>query len=145
APDGAEDWCPLAPSAAATSPPDVVVVDDAELLTDVAVAPTLAGFLRGARDGRRALVAAGTTEDLLGQYRGFTVDARRSRCGLILAPAGPGDGELFGARLPRVLCSAARPGRGLLVRHGQLTAVQVATPDREEPGAPVVHSPYTPG
>ncbi|MDT3444433.1 FtsK/SpoIIIE domain-containing protein [Pseudofrankia sp. BMG5.37] len=108
--------------------PTVVLVDDAELLADTPLAAGLADFLRRARDTRSALVAAGTTEDLLGQFRGFLLDMRRSGCGLLLWPGGPADGEVLGRRLSRSAGGAHPPGRGLYIRRGMPTPVQAQVP-----------------
>ncbi|BEP16132.1 FtsK/SpoIIIE domain-containing protein [Acidothermaceae bacterium B102] len=105
----------------------VVVVDDAEWLTDTAVGLVLEDELRAEPGSGAYVVAAGTTEDLQSTYRGFTVGLRRSRCGLLLNPQSSLDGELVGARLPRQLGSAGRhAGRALLAVRGELTPVQVA-------------------
>jgi S-DNA-T family DNA segregation ATPase FtsK/SpoIIIE len=88
----------------------------------------LEGLARSARDADHAVVAAGTTDDLGSQYRGFVVDLRRSRSGLLISPRSPGDGDLLGARLPRNM-AAGPPGRGLLVLNGTVTLVQAALPD----------------
>jgi S-DNA-T family DNA segregation ATPase FtsK/SpoIIIE len=60
-----------------------------------------------------------------GCYRGLTVEARRNRCGLLLGPAGPVEGDLLGLRVARG-GGDARPGRGLLVARGRAQSVQVA-------------------
>ena len=107
----------------------VVLVDDAELLLDTVLDERLGRLVRAARDADQAVVAAGTTGDLSSQYRGFVVDLRRSRSGLLLSPQSQGDGDLLGVRLPRNM--AAGPiGRGLLVQGGAVTPVQAALPDR---------------
>jgi S-DNA-T family DNA segregation ATPase FtsK/SpoIIIE len=109
--------------------PTVVLVDDAELLTDTPLAAELADHLHRARDAGSALVAAATTEDLLGQFRGFLVDLRRSGCGLLLWPAGPADGELFGRRLARTAAGGARPpGRGWYFRRELPVPIQTQVP-----------------
>jgi DNA segregation ATPase FtsK/SpoIIIE, S-DNA-T family len=105
----------------------VVLVDDAELLLDTSMGERLEGLVRTARDADQAVVAAGTTDDLGSQYRGFVVDVRRSRSGLLISPRSPGDGDLLGARLPRNM-AAGPPGRGLLVLNGTVTPVQAALP-----------------
>ncbi len=104
----------------------VVIMDDAELLATAPVADRVTEFLRTARDSGCAFVAAGTTGDLTSQYRGFMVDARRSRCGVILAPGAPSDGDLFGIRLSRNTGGGTPPGRGLFVRRGKTTPIQIA-------------------
>jgi S-DNA-T family DNA segregation ATPase FtsK/SpoIIIE len=108
--------------------PTVVLVDDAERVLDTPAAGVLERFAREARDGGHLLVVAGTTDDLAIGFRGFVVEARRSRCGVLLAPRGPLDGEVFGVRLPRETGGRVPPGRGLLVEHGATTPLQVAAP-----------------
>jgi S-DNA-T family DNA segregation ATPase FtsK/SpoIIIE len=105
-----------------------VVVDDAELLYDTPMDEALAAVIREGRDGDCALVAAGTADALATQYRGFVADARRSRSGIIIAPQGPTEGELFGVRLPRNV-GGGPLGRGILVTSGELALVQVVLPE----------------
>jgi DNA segregation ATPase FtsK/SpoIIIE, S-DNA-T family len=106
----------------------VVLVDDAELLLDTSMADRLEGLVRTARDADQAVVAAGTTDDLGSQYRGFVVDIRRSRSGLLISPQSANDGDLLAVRLPRNM-AAGPPGRCLLVLNGAITPVQAALPD----------------
>ena len=111
---------------ASDGPRPVVIVDDAERLTDTPVGAALEAELR-AGPGRGAhVLAAGNSEDLQGTYRGFTLELRRSRCGLLLNPQSTLDGDLVGARLPRHLSGSRHPGRALLAVRGELTPVQVA-------------------
>ena len=105
-----------------------VLVDDAELVMETPVAAVLDRLMRTARDNGHLLVIAGTTEELSIGFRGFIVDARRGRAGLVLCPRGPLDGELLGVRLPRGDRSPTPPGRGLLVVGGATVAFQVALP-----------------
>jgi S-DNA-T family DNA segregation ATPase FtsK/SpoIIIE len=118
----------LALALAETASPTVVLVDDAERMLDTPAAGALERFAREARDGAHLLVVAGTTDDLAIGFRGFVVEARRSRCGVLLAPRGPLDGEVFGVRLPRETGGRVPPGRGLLIEHGAITPLQVAAP-----------------
>ena len=116
-------------AAVAGAPGSVLtVVDDANQLVDTSVDATLEQLLA---DGRCGILAAGVTEDLHATYRGFTVPLRRSRTGLVLCPRGPTDGDLLGVKLTRGL--ATRPGRGILIRRGQPTPIQVALPSTPEP------------
>ena len=101
------------------------MVDDAELLHNADVADLLQQVLRDGRDRGHVLLVAGTTQELLASFRGFTADARKSRSGLLLTPASHLDGELLGVRLPRSAAFSAPPGRGLLVRSGLSLLVQV--------------------
>ena len=109
--------------------PVAVLVDDAELLHTAAIGELLQQVLREGRDRGHAVVVAGTTEDLAASFRGFTVDARKSRSGLLLSPQALLSGELLGLRLPRSASFSGPAGRGLLVRGGQPLLVQVPLPD----------------
>ncbi|HEY0871441.1 MAG TPA: FtsK/SpoIIIE domain-containing protein, partial [Acidothermaceae bacterium] len=106
-----------------------VLVDDAELIADSPVASDLDRLMRVARDGGHIVVIAGSTDEMSIGFRGFLVDARRARSGILLHPRGPLDGEVLGVRLPRNSGGAAPPGRGLLVVRGSITHMQVAMPD----------------
>ena len=102
----------------------VVLVDDAERFTDTAVGIVLEQRLRSGQGPH--VVAAGTSDDLQSTYRGFTLEVRRSRCGLLLSPQSTLDGDLVGARLSRTTGGRVHPGRGLLAVRGELTPIQVA-------------------
>jgi S-DNA-T family DNA segregation ATPase FtsK/SpoIIIE len=106
-----------------------LLVDDAELLVDGGLAYVLEKAVREARDAGTVVVAAGTTEELVAGYRGFVVDLRKARAGVLLSPQGPGDGDLLGVRLSRATGGAVQPGRGLLVLRGRAEPLQVARPD----------------
>ncbi len=112
--------------------PPVVLVDDAELIGEHA-ATELASFWQQARGTGGALVIAGSTEELVLQYRGVVVDVRREGHGLLLAPRRPGDGELLGVRLPRTSPGPVPAGRGVLIRRGIPLPVQVACPPATVP------------
>jgi DNA segregation ATPase FtsK/SpoIIIE, S-DNA-T family len=106
----------------------VVVVDDAELLADSLVSAALEEILVSGRDAEHGMILAGSAGDLSRIYSGFVRTALKSRCGLFVALEGPGDGDLFGIRLPR----GAGPGplgRGLLIRPGSTAPVQIALPE----------------
>ena len=109
----------------------VLVVDDAELLADnMMVAARLEQVLVSGRDADHGMILAGATSDLARQYSGFIRTALKSRCGMFVGIEGPGDGDLFGVRLPRGAGPGAL-GRGLLIRPGTMASVQIALP---EPG-----------
>ena len=101
----------------------VVIVDDAELLYDTRLDEALESVIRKGADGGIGLIAAGTTDSLSGQYRGFSVEARKSRNGLLLTPQSPSEGELFGVRLP-ANSGGGPAGSGLLVSGGAFMPVQ---------------------
>jgi DNA segregation ATPase FtsK/SpoIIIE, S-DNA-T family len=106
----------------------VVVVDDAEMLSDSLVSPALEQVLLSGRDGEHGVILAGPATDLARCYSGFIYAALKSRCGLFTAVEGPGDGDLFGLRLPRGI-GPGPLGRGLLVRAGNTKPVQIALPE----------------
>jgi DNA segregation ATPase FtsK/SpoIIIE-like protein len=105
--------------------PAAVLVDDGELLLDAACMPALETVLAEGRDGQRALVVAGTTAEMMNGYRGYIVEARRTKTGLLLAPEHPMEGELLGIKPPRSAVGPVPKGRGLLVIRGAYSAVQV--------------------
>ncbi|HZR49962.1 MAG TPA: FtsK/SpoIIIE domain-containing protein [Streptosporangiaceae bacterium] len=108
----------------------VIVIDDAELLSDSLVAPRLDEILVSARDAEHAMIVAGATSDLGRIYSGFVRTALKSRCGVFVGLEGPSDGDLFGIRLPRGAGTGAGPlGRGLIVRPGSIAPVQIALPE----------------
>ncbi|GGX36490.1 cell division protein FtsK [Streptomyces malachitofuscus] len=104
----------------------VVIVDDAELLYDTRLDEALETVVRKGADGGIGLIAAGATDSLSGQYRGFAVEARKSRNGLLLTPQSPSEGELFGIRLPSNN-NTSTPGTGLLVTSGTFMPIQAVT------------------
>lgn len=106
--------------------PVALILDDAELLADCPLTALLDQAVRGARDTGSLIVAAGTTEDLILGYRGFLVELRRARIGLLLSPQSAADGDLFGVRLSRAAGGPVQPGRGLLALHGRAEPIQVA-------------------
>ncbi|MFG3286073.1 FtsK/SpoIIIE domain-containing protein [Streptomyces sp. NPDC048111] len=103
--------------------PYVILADDAELLYDTRLDEALEAVLRKGVDGGLGLIAAGTTDSLASQYRGFVTAARKSRNGLLLNPQNSQEGELFSIRLPSNT-GGGRPGGGLLVSGGAFRPVQ---------------------
>jgi len=109
--------------------PSVLLVDDLELVgTDGVLADGIVAHLGVLRDRPGLVVAAGTADELGSAYRGPAATIKKSRSGLLLAPATPNDGDLFGLRLPRSALGGAVPGRGLLVTGGAWQLVQVPLP-----------------
>jgi S-DNA-T family DNA segregation ATPase FtsK/SpoIIIE len=109
--------------------PDAIVIDDADLLVDSALADLLEKAVRDMRDAGTLVVAAGNTDDLLTVYRGFVTELRRSRVGILLSPQSVADGDLLGVRLSRAVGGPVQPGRGLLCAGGKTLPLQVATTD----------------
>jgi S-DNA-T family DNA segregation ATPase FtsK/SpoIIIE len=106
--------------------PDAILIDDAELLVDSPLANLLEKAVREMRDTNTVVVAAGTTDELITGYRGFVVELRRAKCGLLLSPQSAADGDLLGVRLSRAIGGPVHPGRGLLCTRGTTTPLQVA-------------------
>ncbi len=102
-----------------------VVIDDAELLFNGPLSAPLEKILVSGRDAEHGLIIAGATGDLARAYSGFIKETLKSRCGVLVAVEAPTDGDLFGVRLPRN-ASLGSLGRGLLVRPGTVTPVQLA-------------------
>ncbi|SDN91627.1 FtsK/SpoIIIE domain-containing protein [Actinacidiphila guanduensis] len=105
--------------------PYAVVIDDGELLYDTPLDTALEEVVRSGMDGEHALIAAGSADSMGSQYRGFLVEARKSRTGLLLSPQGASEGDLFNVRLPRD-AAGGPTGRGLLIRGGGITQIQAA-------------------
>jgi S-DNA-T family DNA segregation ATPase FtsK/SpoIIIE len=109
-------------------PPAAILVDDAELLVDSPLAYLLEKAVREMRDTNTVVVAAGTTDELVTGYRGFVVELRRPKTGILLSPQSAADGDLLGVRLSRSVGGPVHPGRGLLCSRGTTTPLQVALP-----------------
>jgi S-DNA-T family DNA segregation ATPase FtsK/SpoIIIE len=109
-----------------TDPPDALLIDDAELLVDSPLAQVLERVVREMRDSNTMVIAAGTTDELVTGYRGFLVELRRARAGVLLSPQSAADGDLLGVRLSRSVGGPVHPGRGLLCTRGRTTPLQVA-------------------
>ena len=105
--------------------PLVVAIDDAELLAEGPASDALAAVVKEARDRGHAVIAAGTTDELKGGFRGFLPEVRKSKCALLLSPSSPMDGELAGTRLARSALFAGPAGRALLVTTRGQVVVQV--------------------
>lgn len=109
--------------------PYVILVDDAELIYDTPLDEALEEQVRLGMDGGLGLIAAGAVDTLSSQYRGFVVQARRSRNGLLLSPQGTADGEMFNIRLPSNSGGGGPTGRGLFVQGGEVMPAQAVLPD----------------
>ena len=115
----------LVPVLNACTGPLSVLVDDAELLLDDPVSDVLVQVLREGRQSEHGLVVAGAPDALARAFRGFAAEVRASRSGLLLGLTDHLHGELLGVRLPRSAVAPGPAGRGLLVRAGVVTPVQV--------------------
>lgn len=109
--------------------PALLLVDDLELVgTDGPIADAIVAHLGALRDRPGLVVGAGSADDLSSGYRGPAATMKKSRNGILLAPASPNDGDVFGLRVPRSALGASTPGRGLLVTAGSWQLVQVPLP-----------------
>lgn len=93
---------------------------------DDALAEVLALHLAGGQEGAGHLVLTASGPEVAAAYRGVLTLARDARQGLVLGAVSPVDGEVLGVHLRRR--PAGPPGRGLLIRSGDIASVQVATP-----------------
>ncbi len=59
-----------------------------------------------------------------------SVEARKTKSGVLLNPEHPMEGELLGIKPPRSAVGPMPKGRGLLVLRGAYLPVQVPMPDR---------------
>jgi DNA segregation ATPase FtsK/SpoIIIE, S-DNA-T family len=109
--------------------PVAVIVDDGELLVEAPCAGAFEAVLREGRDGQRALLVGGTTGEMVSGYRGYVVEARKTKSGVLLNPDHPMEGELLGIRPPRSAVGPMPKGRGLLVLRASYLPVQVPLPD----------------
>ncbi|MYX22565.1 cell division protein FtsK, partial [Streptomyces sp. SID8380] len=128
--DGTASEAELKGYVESASGPYAILADDAELLYDTPLDEALEELVKDGMDGGIGVIAAGAADTLSSQYRGFVVQARRSRNGLILSPSGAQDGEVFGVRLPSG--SGGGPtGRGFFVLGGELRTAQAVLPGEE--------------
>jgi len=108
------------------SAPSLLVIDDLDLLGPDGWLPDLiTEHTTALRDSGGLVAAAGALDELTTMYRGPVTTLKRSRSGLLLAPAAPNDGDLFTLRLPRTAYTHTGPGRGILIRSGEWESVQV--------------------
>ena len=125
-PDLGEDELTVA--IAALTAPGVVVIDDAELLTDCDAAAELSKIITRGAGRSLALVLAGDPDSLASGFGGWQADARRARRGCLTAPQTLPDGELIGARLTHAHTGQpVKPGKALL-NTGDGTLITIAVP-----------------
>ncbi|MEV7320579.1 FtsK/SpoIIIE domain-containing protein [Streptomyces sp. NPDC093970] len=107
--------------------PKVVMIDDADLLTNSAADKLLKELAVSGRDQGLGLVYAASAEGFQSGMSGWTLAARRARSGLLLAPKNLSEGDLVGLRLlPSVVRAATHAGRAWTAGPGgTLLSVQV--------------------
>ena len=112
-------WCA---HAAAHDGPQLLLVDDADLLDDTAKAFEK---LLAARRPDLWVLVAGRADGMRSTYGHWSLTLRRSRQGVALRPNVDTDGDVWSTPLPR-RTGGFPVGRGVLVRDGQCEVVQVA-------------------
>jgi S-DNA-T family DNA segregation ATPase FtsK/SpoIIIE len=96
-------------------PGSLILVDDAAALREGPMGAVMTALVHQARDKGLGVVIAGQNEDLGGGFSGWIHEARNGRQGLVLSPAEPLAGDLFGGRVQRTwLQPRILPGRGVL-------------------------------
>ncbi len=94
--------------------PHTIMVDDFEVIgADSPLGGALAETYAAMRDTGNAMVVAGSIDEVTSVYRGLTVELKRGRTGLLLAPRAANDGDVLNLRLPRSVGSAVPVGRGV--------------------------------
>jgi S-DNA-T family DNA segregation ATPase FtsK/SpoIIIE len=119
----ASDPDDLLKAAAVAGRPTMIIVDDADAIIDSPLGLAVASLLRTARtSGHRVIAATTIGENPL--LRGFLIDLKVSRCGVLLNPR-PAHGTVFDlGRLPDWAISATT-GRAVLVRRGLIASVAI--------------------
>ncbi|PCN46428.1 cell division protein FtsK [Curtobacterium sp. 'Ferrero'] len=93
----------------------LVLVDDAEALKETPAEPVFRSILESDRGRSVGLVLAGDVEGVASGFRGWQVDAKKARRGMLLAPLSTVDGDLIGTKLSKSLVTQDRVvGRALL-------------------------------
>jgi hypothetical protein len=112
-----------------SKPPDpiLIVLDDADALSEGSVATAIEILVNNARDANAIVLAAMSTRQAARAYSGWVQAMRQPRLGFILHPDEDLDGDVFQNRLPRRAGMATPPGRGYLVQGNAIRLVQVAT------------------
>jgi S-DNA-T family DNA segregation ATPase FtsK/SpoIIIE len=106
--------------------PVLVLIDDGDEIAEGKVATALEQVVRRGRDTGVHVVGAAQTHVVHRSYTGWLAELKKLKHGLILQPDVDIDGDMFGVRLPRKSARAFPPGRGYIVRRGQISLVQVA-------------------
>lgn len=108
------------------SPLLLVLIDDADGLTEGLVASPLESLVGGARDAGVVVVAAMTTFKAARAFAPWVQAMRHERAGLVLQPDVETDGDVFYSRLPRRSGLETPPGRGFLIEPRGTRLIQVA-------------------
>jgi S-DNA-T family DNA segregation ATPase FtsK/SpoIIIE len=104
----------------------VIVVDDGEELAESPAGPDLETIVRKGRDLDVRVVCACERQAAQRAFGGWLRELRKEEHGLLLAPDPDVDGDLLAVRLPRRTNPVFPPGRGYLVKRGEIELIQVA-------------------
>jgi S-DNA-T family DNA segregation ATPase FtsK/SpoIIIE len=107
--------------------PLAFVIDDAEMLKEIAAKDWMRTYIRTAGDHNRAMVIAGNATEVCSGFSGWQMDIKKNRNGALLSPQDFTDGDIVGVRVPRsTVGGPVQPGRALLhLGTGELITVQV--------------------
>jgi S-DNA-T family DNA segregation ATPase FtsK/SpoIIIE len=124
----------LAEALASGSGPQVVVIDDADMLVLPEIDQDLRALVESGRD-RGIGVAAGATAETMAGAVGWLGALKQRRKGVLLSPQSLFEGDLLGVRLAHAQLRNRKPGRGLTVdpRSGELISVQIPETDLNDP------------
>ncbi|MEV6317389.1 FtsK/SpoIIIE domain-containing protein [Streptomyces sp. NPDC051776] len=110
-----EDEMSEALSTAGREAPIVVLIDDGEMLDDCDAGEELKKILTHGGDNGLGLVLAGDEEEVCSGFRGWQVEAKKARRGVLLSPQDSSSGDLIGIRTTRQMVGdPVAPGKGLL-------------------------------
>jgi S-DNA-T family DNA segregation ATPase FtsK/SpoIIIE len=107
--------------------PTLLVIDDADDLTDGMVASTLEDLLGKGRDAGLIGLVAMTSFKAERAYTNWVQVLRHERNGVILRPDAEETGDVLYVRLPKRAGLVTPPGRGYLASSGSVTLIQVAS------------------
>lgn len=101
----------------------LIVVDDIDGVSSAEVHDFLGQIGRNHPE-EIGIILTGPQEYFQAAFSSDLTQVRQGRLGVILAPRGTYDGEVFGSRLPERLFGRMPKGRGVLCRHGEMQLVQ---------------------
>lgn len=113
--------------AAEGGPGFLVAIDDGAELGDTLADGDLEAVARRGREAGVVVVGVCDTHAAGRAFGGWVYELRKAKHGLLLRPEADLDGDLFWVRLPRKSGRSFPPGRGYLVRRGDVRFLQVAS------------------
>lgn len=112
---------------ATVTDPVVILIDDGELLEDCDAEDEFKKLVQLGTERGVAIVIAGDEDEVCSGFRGWQVDLKKSKRGLLLSPQDSSSGDLIGLRIPRSSVGGpVTPGRGMLhLGTGEATTIVV--------------------